>query len=476
MDILLQEKFTFVPSDDRTNRCLEFETDRDYDRLEFTCRYSPKVIEEPALVQREVEAGFARSGWVGRDLFPGDMDECKVLMNFVTFSLDSEGKYVGCAHRHDPEQVIVISEAGSTRGFFAQKAAKGRWRIVLNVQAVIPEHEITYELTAVGCERPAYAYRPFELHTHTLHSDGRFTVPQLCQAAADYGYAGIALTDHNTEAGQAELTPELAQKTLPAIRGIEWTTFFGHMLVLGCHEYVDWRFALPEDIDDYTAQIRKVGGIAGIAHPFNIGAPMCGGCHWDFKVKNWDDITYMEIWSQEDPMHRTKNIMAIEWWTELLNQGHRLAATAGRDWHRFDSEPVILSATYLGLPGGEVTEDNAIEALRRGRTYLTLGPTMQIEVRQGTDSLGLGETGKAGPCQVRVDVSDSERREHWERWGIAVREVRAVGPNGAIRKPYAGGPVLLETEGDRWLRIELYGELNGEHMQLLAISSPVYFE
>ena len=101
---------------------------------------------------------------------------------------------------------------------------------------------------------------------------------------------------------------------------------------------------------------------------------------------------------------------------------------------------------------------------------------MQIEVRQGTDSLGLGETGKVGPCQVRVDIGEDERREHWECWGIAVREVRAVGPNGAIRKPYAGGPVLLETEGDRWLRIELYGELNGEHMQLLAISSPVYFE
>ena len=74
---------------------------------------------------------------------------------------------------------------------------------------------------------------------------------------------------------------------------------------------------------------------------------MCAGCRWDFQVKNWEDITYIEIWSQEDPMVRTKNIMAIEWWTKLLNEGHHIACTAGRDWHFYDSEPVILTATYL---------------------------------------------------------------------------------------------------------------------------------
>lgn len=475
MDILLQKEYRFTPQDDRTNVCLTFQTTRDYDRLEFSCRYSPKTIAEPALVQREVEAGFARSGWEGRELFPEDMDECKVLLNFVTFSLDYEGKYVGCAHRHDPEQVIVISEQGSTRGFFAHKAAKGTWRIVLNIQAVIPEHEVLYELTVTGCDKPAYQYQPFELHTHTRHSDGRFTVPDLSHAAADYGYAGFALTDHNTESGQAELTPALAAESVPAIRGIEWTTFFGHMLVLGSREYVDWRFAMPDDIDTYTAQIHQVGGVTGIAHPFNIGAPMCAGCHWDFKVQNWEDIDYIEVWSQENPMVRTKNIMAIEWWTELLNAGHHLAATAGRDWHFYDAEPVVLTATYLGLPAGEVTEDNALDALRAGRTFVTLGPAMQIELRQGAVSYGLGETAPAGACTIRVDVDEQARREHWERWDIQVREVRVVGPNGTVRKAYGGGPIQLEAQGDRWLRVELYGDLRGKHMQLLALSSPIYF-
>ena len=147
MEILLQKEFVFHPEDDRTNRIISFETERDYDHLEFVCEYSPKTISDPDLVAREVQKGMDKNGWTGRKLFPADMDECKVLMNFVTFSLDHEGEYVGCAHRHDPEQVIVISEQGSSRGFFAHKAAKGNWRIVLNVQAAIPEHELTYHLT-----------------------------------------------------------------------------------------------------------------------------------------------------------------------------------------------------------------------------------------------------------------------------------------------------------------------------------------
>ena len=31
-------------------------------------------------------------------------------------------------------------------------------------------------------------YRPFELHTHTRHSDGSWTVPELMKGVADYGY------------------------------------------------------------------------------------------------------------------------------------------------------------------------------------------------------------------------------------------------------------------------------------------------
>ena len=66
-----------------------------------------------------------------------------------------------------------------------------------------------------------------------MHSDGGASVEQLCRHAVEWGYDGIALTDHNTWAGTEELTPALEAKTLPAARGIEWTTLYGHFLVMG---------------------------------------------------------------------------------------------------------------------------------------------------------------------------------------------------------------------------------------------------
>lgn len=49
---------------------------------------------------------------------------------------------------------------------------------------------------------------PCEMHCHTLHSDGKFTVESLMQTAKEYGLSGIALTDHNTVSGWDEITEE----------------------------------------------------------------------------------------------------------------------------------------------------------------------------------------------------------------------------------------------------------------------------
>ena len=81
------------------------------------------------------------------------------------------------------------------------------------------------------------SYLPCELHCHSVHSDGSFSVAELLRRAYDDHLALIALTDHNTVSGHGELDDSIT----PAVPGIEWTTFFGHMLVLGARDFVDWR-------------------------------------------------------------------------------------------------------------------------------------------------------------------------------------------------------------------------------------------
>ena len=41
-------------------------------------------------------------------------------------------------------------------------------------------------------------WTPFELHTHTCHTDGQFEPQEIPHYASSQGLKGVALTDHNT--------------------------------------------------------------------------------------------------------------------------------------------------------------------------------------------------------------------------------------------------------------------------------------
>ena len=117
------------------------------------------------------------------------------------------------------------------------------------------------------------SYLPCELHCHTVHSDGGFQVNELPQETKKDHLALIALTEHNTFSGYQELDDSI----IPTIKGIEWTTYYGHMLVLGAKEYVDWRDAVPDNIDEKIRAVKAAGGVVGIAHPYQLGSPVCTG-------------------------------------------------------------------------------------------------------------------------------------------------------------------------------------------------------
>ena len=91
-------------------------------------------------------------------------------------------------------------------------------------------------------------YYPFELHCHTCHSDGSFTPEELILAAKQRGLSGIALTDHNTAAGVKEAVEYGKKYGVLVIPGIEWTTFYGHITVLGGHSGINWTTVTKENV------------------------------------------------------------------------------------------------------------------------------------------------------------------------------------------------------------------------------------
>lgn len=323
-------------------------------------------------------------------------------------------------------------------------------------------------------------YKPFEMHSHTLHSDGSFTVKELCHACKGRDLAGVLLTDHNTMSGFDDITPELEQETVPVIRGIEWTTFYGHMLVIGAERFVDWRKATPENIDRFTRQIQEAQGAVGVAHPYALGSPFCTGCHWEFDVKEWQHINYIEVWSGSFPVFEPCNDPGFQMWTDLLNRGHRLAATSGRDWHGPDKDqPQHMPATYLGIEGGLVSTKTAREALKAGRVYVSGGPEISLSLHQKGQVFSLGGAMAPGEADLGFTLDHTRRLAQWQGFGLKARKAEII-QNGApvLSLPLSGEGIehlqahLLLWPG--WLRLDIMGDYMGGEDQLLAFTSPVY--
>lgn len=323
-------------------------------------------------------------------------------------------------------------------------------------------------------------YKPIETHSHTIHSDGNYTPEQLMQAAKLRQLDGIIVSDHNTKSAFDYITPELEKSTVKAINAIEWTTFFGHMVVVGGNKFVDWRLATPDTIDMYIKDIRDHGGIVGIAHPFEEGDPICTGCFWMFKVNDWTNINYIEVWSTEDPLLKYKNLQAYDWWTELLNKGHKIAATAGTDWHRDASPKQLAATTYVGVTDGIVNNDNVIEALEKGRIFATMGPTIEITVNQHNRSYTIGDTVEKGILSIKVKVTNTDRRDIWEKFGCDAKQIKIIN-NGTIIEEIDINGVYNETLNinpkSGWIRAELYSnEYLGVDSSMVAFTSPIYIK
>lgn len=320
---------------------------------------------------------------------------------------------------------------------------------------------------------------PSELHTHTLHSDGRFTVPKLCECAKRHGLELIALTDHNTLSGTRELTDGLAARTLPVIRGIEWTAYFGHMLVLACDAYVDWRDTARSDMDRKIKMVRKGNGLVGIAHPFAVGSPVCTGCCWEFDMSAWDLVNYIEVWSGEFPaIHRGRNGRAEEMWQRLLDQGYHIAATYGRDWHVDAEDKAPWGCTYLAVE--EATPDEGVAAIRGGRTMVTMGPRPVAEVyeEQTGRTLYPGGSARAGSAlALHLGMDMESRRDEWERFRFVPGKAQVVGRGGRVLAEARLQPdaylKLAAPEGH--FRILYQGEAMGRSCAI-AFTSPYYTE
>lgn len=313
---------------------------------------------------------------------------------------------------------------------------------------------------------------PVELHTHSRHSDGDFTIEGLTEAAKREGYHALALTDHNTASGVDELCDLAWEKGILPVRGLEWTTYWGHMVVLDEQGYTDWRGVKPEEIDQAIASIHRNHGIVGIAHPFALSDPVNTGYHWAFHIHDWSQVDYMEVWSRNYAPNRTQSERAMEMWEKLLNGGYHITAMTGRDWHRDDRVPCCY--TWVGAEE-ILTKDALLNDICTGRICLTAGPLLTAEWTDGKKTYFPGDSVNAGEMTLRISLDADVLPDVWDREKIRPGEIRLVS-NGkeAGRFPAEPKQTLQIDPEPGWFRVDLFGEYYGTEECRIAMTNPVW--
>ncbi len=186
-----------------------------------------------------------------------------------------------------------------------------------------------------------------DLHVHTHYSDdATTTLEQVIQYAERKGLDGVAVTDHDTVLGARRLAK---QKGFLVIPGIEVSSRHGHILGLNITEPVHPKLDMTQTVEE----IRRLGGIAIIAHPSVViktgfGASIASPSHIDaVEVINASAFPFsLSTYLGRRLAHRLD-----------------LPQTAGTDAHY----PEEIGSAYTMIDA-DSNRDDIIEAIRQGKT------------------------------------------------------------------------------------------------------------
>lgn len=230
-------------------------------------------------------------------------------------------------------------------------------------------------------------FKRLELHNHTVESDGSLTCQELTEYLAADHVDAFAITDHNTTSGQKKIEQLLEEKHYPIslIRGMEYTTYFGHILCLNLAKYVPWN-----SIDQHRPELlfeaaREKGALVGIAHPFSYGDPFARGCRFEMTVSDYSKVDFIEIFNNPEPLHEV-NERGTNLWMSLIFSGYQITATSGMDLHN-RAKLAGCYATYIeGKSGGNIASE-LDTAIHTHRTWVSKGALLLTEVLPETNEL-----------------------------------------------------------------------------------------
>lgn len=139
MKTVLNESAVLTPWDSKRNISWYFELEDDAEFLEITYSYSPKKLEDKEKTEEKILECLLKDAPDTYEEYLPQKESFAPLVNLITISLDSPYGYVGAAHRHANVQNHRISSDFASVGFVKTKIKKGKWRLMLNIHAVVTD-------------------------------------------------------------------------------------------------------------------------------------------------------------------------------------------------------------------------------------------------------------------------------------------------------------------------------------------------
>ncbi len=352
------------------------------------------------------------------------------------------------------EATLSLSQA--TPGYLAGGFPGGPWGLLVGLYR-LPLGPTTIRIIVTWYEFIPQRLRG-DLHTHTVHSDGVWTIDQLFEEAASIGLDFVATTDHNTASQNLGVSRDPATSIIQ-IPGMEWTTYHGHASILGLEDpLADWRVNDAQEMGQRLAELKQNGAIVSVNHPFDEFQP---GLTW-----NWGDrgLGFMEVWNGP---WRPANQRALDHWQQRLSDGAQVVALGGSDTHG------PSDIVHLGEPTNWVWTDSPttaglLQGISQGHLYITRdagGP--ELSMQSGPFQMGDRTTTPNPDIAIELD-------------GIEIGDrIRLISDQGAEYEASAkteNWSLTHQARGRRFIRLEVhrYSALWDYWMPLL-IGNPIYF-
>ncbi|EOR96176.1 secreted protein [Arcticibacter svalbardensis MN12-7] len=300
------------------------------------------------------------------------------------------------------KEFFIQADQAST-GYIPGKIQKGLWNILIYPSTIIPagiDWKLEVKLIA-GKDNNEFKVSPTpksinnkpgwyrgDLHTHTLHSDGKRTQQELIDEAKEKHLDFIISTEHNTNSANISWGLYNTENLL-IINGEEVTsTQYGHWNAIGLNAdtYIDWRFTPEQNrIGQMISKVHNNGGLSVINHPF-------------FNVKYINSFYYdadlfdcIEVWNGT---WNGLNDRALKWWDEQLRQGKKKIAIGASDTHKKAGSPNYLGVPQTVVYASGLSKNAIINGIKQGKAYVTSMDDMDINLSLTAESqnVGLGDT------------------------------------------------------------------------------------